>query len=247
MTSLKLDGPQPGASDLPPPRQELPPCPIDLRRDACARSLPWCACRGEGALGPEGAQACLCGAPRPVLPRAAGGLGSTLAPNEPESSREIRANPSRARIRTNPAASEPDRTQAGRQLFKPGRALKAERTQAARTAYRPHSLESKRMYGPPPFCKRRVVGDGLCANVSGLWWGGVGPRPQWRCARVGPRNPSGLEGRFVFQAGDAPSAGSRHRFDAGRAGGIRPAAPGSSPSWRAPPRRCGRACWPARP
>jgi hypothetical protein len=31
-----------------------------------------------------------------------------------------------------------------------------------------YTTKTKQMYGPPPFRKRRVVGDGLCANVSGL-------------------------------------------------------------------------------
>jgi hypothetical protein len=44
-------------------------------------------------------------------------------------------------------------------------------------------------------------------------------------------NPNGLAGRFVCQAGDAPSAGSRHRCDAGRAGGIRRPWRGSSACW----------------
>ena len=65
----------------------------------------------------------------------------------------IRANPSRTRMRTNPAASEPERTQAGREVPNPDALIP--RTQAARTGPDLQPLASERTRAEVEFDRTR--------------------------------------------------------------------------------------------
>ncbi len=78
------------------------------------------------------------------------------SPNEPGAARELRTNPSRTRMRTNPAASEPERTQAGREVAQtptpsiPNEPKPLERVRIAASGIRTNPSRSRIRPNPEP-------------------------------------------------------------------------------------------------
>jgi hypothetical protein len=79
-----------------------------------------------------------------LRPRPPAGPRHSQNPNEPESPLGLRANPSRIRIRANPAASERERTQAGRRLPRPELSGIRTNPKPVESGRNPASVESER-------------------------------------------------------------------------------------------------------
>jgi hypothetical protein len=115
-----------GASQLAPARHRQPAGNSTMFSAAAARRAGVPVHRGRVGATARSTRtalkhACAWNTEAGLRPRPPAGPRHSQNPNEPESSLGLRANPSRIRIRANPAASERERTQAGRRLPRPER------------------------------------------------------------------------------------------------------------------------------